>query len=91
MNDAGKAEIKERDLEKLLEAGRGILHRIGAIQGRLCEMETRLHGELPEVDGTSADCTVAGGILGQFQEMHGESDRRCGCIEEWISRIESAV
>ncbi len=91
MNDAGNVEIKVRDLEKLLDAGRGILHRIGEIQSRLCEMDIRLYGEMPEVAGTSAEISVAGGILGQFQEMHDDSDRRCDCIEKWLSRIEGAV
>ncbi len=85
---AGKAE---RELETLLEAGRKILHKISQINNRLVEMEVRLHGEQPEVNEQVGDPDHAGGILGQFQNVHRESNKVCDRIEEWISRIESAI
>ena len=94
MNDAGQeptTEIKPRDLEKLLDASQAILGRVSKIQGRLGEMDVRLHGETPETATGGSATSVDGGILGQFQGVHAETERRCECIDDWLSRIESAV
>ncbi len=87
----GSVEMKLRDLEKVLDGNREFLGRLGMIQGRLSEMSARLHGEQPEGPTTEGNRPVQDGILGQFEIVGLETTDRLGSVEDWLSRIESAV
>lgn len=93
MNE-GKSNMKAeemRGLDSLLSTNETILDRINSVRGRLESMNTRLHGEQPEVATEGCNVPTSGGTMGRLYEIQQASLRMLDCVDECFGRVESSI
>ncbi len=82
---------KPRELETALHHNQAILDRLAGFDERLGMISGRLSGDMLKESAVQGEDSNPAGIIGQFQDTHDVSSRRCDSIDEWLGFIERVI